>query len=373
MTGRFQRRGFLGQLPLLGLGALGTAGWVGRSGQGQEAPRASIGSDSGAELITPQTQVAINQGLAYLAEKQAADGSYQDRFASSSVGISALAGLALMAAGHHPGRGRYGRQVTRVVDYLLASGSNPSGFLGSLDLTGRIMAGQAGMYNHGFGVLFLAEVCGMVPETARQKQVRETLEKAVGFIVTAQGRDGGWRYEPQPQVADVSVTVAMMMALRAARNAGVFIRKAVIDQGVKFIRACQMPDGGFSYFRGQGYSAFARSAAAVVGLYSAGLYQGEEIHRGLRYLEQFRPGAPLAQNVPSPHYYYGHYYAALAMWTAGRDYWLKWFPAIRDELLLRFRRGLGAWSDDSQVPAYATAMALIILQLPNNYLPILQR
>lgn len=363
------RRRFLRAVPVAG-----TAGVLAWTSHAQDPVRPGVASESGAEFITPETQTAIDNGLAYLASKQMSDGSFLDRFASSSVGITAIAGLALMAAGHQPGRGRYGRQVARVVDYLLAAGRSGSGFLGSGELGGRFAAGQAGMYNHGFGTLFLAEVCGMVPDPARQKQVREMLEKAVAYTVAAQGRDGGWRYEPNPQVADVSVTVAQMMALRAAKNAGLYIRKSVIDQGVKFVRACQMPDGGFSYFRGQGYSAFARSAAALVGLYSAGIYQGDDIAGGLRYLEHFRPGGGIAQPIPAPHYYYGHYYAALAMWTAGREYWFRWLPAIRDELLMKLRgRTGGIWTDDSQVPAYATAMALIILQLPNNYLPILQK
>ena len=51
----------------------------------------------------------------------------------------------------------------------------------------------------------------------------------------AQNKEGGWRYEPQPAYSDVSVTVAHMMALRAARNAGLFVRKSVVDAGVDFI------------------------------------------------------------------------------------------------------------------------------------------
>jgi hypothetical protein len=62
------------------------------------------------------------------------------------------------------------------------------------------------------------------------------------------------------------------------------------------------------------------------------------------------------------------------MWTAGPKYWYEWFPAIRDELLrLNRGRGDGAWADPSVCNHYATAMATIILQIPNNYLPILQK
>lgn len=363
------RRGFLRALPLAG-----TAGVLALTGHAQEKkPASTPASESGAEFITPETQTAIDGGLAFLARSQVADGSFQDRFTGPSVGITAIAALALMGGGNQPGRGKYGKHVSRAVDYLLAIGAAPQGYLsGGENLGGR---GQSGMYNHGFGTLFLAEACGMVPEAARQRKVHETLEKAVAFIVSAQNRDGGWRYDPNPPVADVSVTVAQMMALRAAKNAGVFVRKNVIDQGVSFIRGCQMPDGGFSYFKGQGYSAFARSAAALVGLYSAGIYNGDEIVRGLKYVEQFRPGPQFAmRDVPAQHYFYGHYYAALAMWTAGREYWLKWFPAIRDELLTRLRNSPGGtWTDPYQGQAYATAMSLIVLQLPNNYLPILQK
>jgi hypothetical protein len=76
------------------------------------------------------------------------------------------------------------------------------------------------------------------------------------------------------------------------------------------------------------------------------------------------------------HYFYGHYYAAQAMWTAGGSYWKEWFPAIRDELVNhpdRDWKGLGCWQDHRFGNDYATAMACIILQIPNNYLPILQK
>ena len=35
------------------------------------------------------------------------------------------------------------------------------------------------------------------------------------------------------------------------------------------------------------------------------------------------------------HYFYGHYYAVQAMWTAGGRYWSAWYPAVRDELVGR--------------------------------------
>jgi hypothetical protein len=366
--------------------AVGAAGvglnWVGSAQPPMPGPGGAARSDTGAEFITADTQAAIDRGLAHIAQGQMNDGSFTDpNRTGTAAGITGLCGLALMGAGHQPGRGKYAKNVSRAVDYVtgLGAGANKPGFLATDGPFNRGGSQPSAMYSHGFASLFLAEVCGMMPEEKRQKAVRGTLEQATRFAVEAQNNEGGWRYEPKAAFADVSVTVAFMMALRAARNAGVYVAKSVIRKGSKYIRDCQMPDGGFSYFRGQGFSAFARTAAAIVGLYSASVPEDEDVNaksvdRGLRYLQQFVPGRQFNQReIPPQHYYYGQYYAALAMWTAGGDYWRTWFPAVRDELLSRARAGGGTWTDQYHGTAYATAMSLIVLQLPNNYLPILQK
>src|SRR5206468_2622379 len=100
-----------------------------------------------------------------------------------------------------------------------------------------------------------------------RRRVRDTLGRAVKVILESQNREGGWRYQPVPEQADISVTVCQIMALRAARNAGVEVPKSVVDQCVKYVRDCQTPDGGFRYFKQGGVAAFARSAAGLAALY----------------------------------------------------------------------------------------------------------
>jgi hypothetical protein len=233
------------------------------------------------------------------------------------------------------------------------------------------------MYSHGFGALFLAEAHGMVADRDLRQRLRDTIGRAVQVIVNSQNREGGWRYQPVPHQADISVTICQIMALRAARNAGFEVPKSTVDRCIQYVKDCQAPDGGFRYFKQGGTSAFARSAAGVCALYSAGVYHGREVERGLAYLMRNKPsGAPAwpGRRESDIHYYYGHYYAAQVMWTAGGRYWQDWFPAIREELLARFRqRGEGCWTDPAVGSDYATAMACIILQIPNNYLPILQK
>ncbi len=120
---------------------------------------------------------------------------------------------------------------------------------------------------------------------------------------------------------------------------------------------------------GGGGSAFPRSAAGVVALHSVGIYEGDEIKRGLAYLMTHLPTGDEFNR--EAHFFYGHYYAVQAMWQTGGDHWAKWYPAIRDALLKR-QQDNGAWMDPI-CNEYGTAMACIILQMPNNYLPIFQR
>jgi hypothetical protein len=309
--------------------------------------------------ITEAQQEAVERGLAWLASRQNADGSFGrgDGFGRNAA-IPALAGLAFMQAGNLPGRGKYGDNVERALSFILAH-TQESGLIASDTSHGP-------MYGHGFATLFLAEVYGMTHDD----HVKEKLQRAVRLIHRTQNPEGGWRYQPVPYDADISVTITQIMALRAAHDAGIRVEKDVVDRSIAYVRACQNADGGFSYMARQGGgSAFPRSAAGVASLYYAGVFEGEEIQRGLAYLQQFNPGKGTGTQGAEGHYYYGHYYAVQAMFLAGGEYWATWYPGIRDQLIARQNRTSGAWSGEFSED-YATAMALIILQMPNRYLPV---
>jgi prenyltransferase beta subunit len=316
---------------------------------------------SGLELVTPQTQKAIDNGLAWLATRQQPDGSFGTGGGyRRNVAVTSLCGMAFLSAGHTPGRGKYGGVVEKALQFVLRS-AKPDGYINASEEY------HGPMYGHGFATLFLAEVYGMSP----RKDVREKLQKAVELIVATQNKEGGWRYDPRPTEADVSVTVCQIMALRAARNAGIFVPKDTVDRCTEYVKRCQNADGGFRYQLNRNHeSLFPRSAAAVVALYSAGIYQGREIERGLNYLMHFLPRRD--PHRYDSHYFYAQYYAVQAMWHAGDQYWYRWYPAIRDELLARQMPG-GSWTDAPVGNEYGTGMALIVLQMPNNYLPIFQR
>ncbi len=314
---------------------------------------------SASQMVTPATSAAVQRGLDFLAERQQPDGSFGPGGYRGNIAVCSLAGMAWLSSGSTPGRGPYGVQIDRCVDYVLRH-AQESGFL---TVPGASSHGP--MYGHGFATLFLTQVYGM----ARRGEVRPKLTKAVKLIVETQNAEGGWRYQPRRRDADISVTICQVMALRAARNAGLHVPPKTIDRCIDYVQRSQNVDGGFMYMVQGGQSAFPRSAAGVVALYSAGIYEGRELERGLKYLLEHLPRG--AATTRDNHYFYGHYYAVQAMWHAGGEHWQTWYPAIRDTLLAR-QRPNGSWMD-SICQEYGTAMACIILQIPNNCLPIFQR
>ena len=315
------------------------------------------------KLVTGATDKAIERGLAYIASRQDEDGSLGSGGYDRNAAVCALGGMAFVSSGSTPGRGPWGAHVEKCIDYLISITADS----GYIQAPGDVA--QRGMYGHGFATMFLAEVYGMT----MRGDLREKLETAVELIVSTQNKEGGWRYQPIRDQADISVTICQVMALRAAKNAGLYVPRETIDRCVDYVKRSQNADGGFMYMlQGGGQSQFPRSAAGIVALYSAGIYEGDELEKGLKYLMQFLPrDEEYISRENYSHYFYGQYYAAQAMWHAGGDHWSRWYPRIRD-ILIAHQRDDGSWMDNI-CSEYATAMACIILQIPNNYLPIFQR
>jgi hypothetical protein len=305
-------------------------------------------------LLSPVTEASINRGLAYLAKTQLDNGSWS---AAYPVANTALPLMAFMVQGHFPERGRYGKHLTKALDYLIAINQKNNGYMASP---------KHGMYEHALATLALSEVWG---ETQRD-DVRDALIKAVRVIIKAQHASGGWRYTNLPADQDVSVTVMQVVALASAREAGVYVPQSVIDRARSYVIKCQNEqDGGFRYQLGQrSGSEFARSAAGVMALMMTNRRDSPEAQRGLRYLRQHGP----ANFRNGKYYYYAHYYAVQCFYQAGQRQYQSWYPRIRDEMIRRQDQS-GRWSGGRAGDPYSTSMAILVLGVPYRYLPIYQR
>jgi Prenyltransferase and squalene oxidase repeat len=316
-------------------------------------------------MITNKAQQAIDTGLAYLTKEQAIDGSFGTGAYKGNVAVTGLAGLALLSA--DPMDGDNEKIVTKAVRYVLSQ-QDKDGLIAS-----KGNAIQGPMYGHGFATLFLADAHERVADKKLKSDAKEALERAVKLLIKAQNREGGWRYMPNSPDADISVTACQVAALRAARDAGIVIPQATLDNAANYVKRCQADGGGFRYQAGFGGGpGFSRTAAGVASLNRAGIKDGEAIDKGLKYLQVPDPKNNGMKNAEMQfHYYYGHYYAAKAMWYAGDKEWQKWYPAIRDELVRDQKDD--RWQLGTMCPHYCTAMALIILQLPEARLASMKR
>jgi len=345
------RRRFLATSAGLAAGCASTCGWA------QE-----IDTARSIEMLTPATQRAIDRGLSWLARRQMSTGRSKGAFGQGGyqggVAVCSLAGLAMMCSGSAPGQGPLGKQIDRCAEFL-ASVTQDSGFI-------SVPNGQDNMYGHGFGTLFLSEYYGMADRPDIDSTIGDKLRAAVKLTCSCQSNEGGWRYQPQKSDADLSITICNIMGLRAARDAGIHVPDDVREKCIDYVKKSQNPDGGFRYqITSGGSSTFPLTAAGIVSLYSAGIYDGEAIDKGLAWLMKHLPGS----SGSSGYFFYGQYYAVQAMWHAGGSHWSKWYPAIRD-VLLKQQSGDGSWPDQEVCAEFGTAMACIMLQMPNNYLPI---
>ncbi|HEV3259715.1 MAG TPA: prenyltransferase/squalene oxidase repeat-containing protein [Gemmataceae bacterium] len=300
------------------------------------------------------TKKATARALEWIARKQDKDGSWSDGPHQHNTAITAFALLAFMSQGHLPDQGLYGPEVARGCRFLLAS-AREDGYL-----TG---ARGGSMYCHAMATLALGELWGMTGDD----KIKPVLKKAVNLIVRCQNREGGWRYNPDKNSdADISVTIMQVMALRAAKNSGLFVPDKTLRHAIAYINKCyNEQSGGFSY---QPYQVpgFARTAAGVCVLQLSGKYDAKEIKKAVGFLKQ--------NFLASQHFWYGHYYAAHAMHQVGGDEWKAWYSRINKDLM-DHQTADGSWSTHHNEvgPVFHTSIAVIILSVPANYLPIFQR
>ncbi|MCC6729196.1 MAG: terpene cyclase/mutase family protein [Chthonomonadales bacterium] len=310
-------------------------------------------------LGTPKSEAAVRRGLEYLAARQQPDGHWNSGSYNADAAISGLAALAFLSAGHQPGRGKYGAQLAKAVDWLAESVQRNG-------LVGR--GGSAGppMYGHGFATLALAELYGMT----RRDDLKPKIEEAIRLMASTQNAEGGWRYQPTSADADISVTAVQVIGMRAAASAGLRVPAETAKRAIGYIKKCSNnSDGGFSYQAAIHGSGPARTGAAILCLILSGQRNSPECRAGIEYLREH----PIEtyEWAYRQHYFYALYYCTQAMYQVGGKPWRDWFTNIR-ERLLRSQRADGSWSD-SPGPEYATSMAVLTLQVPAGLLPIYQK
>ena len=333
-----------------------------------------------AQTAPDKVDEAVKRGVDFLISQQKSEGSISD--GRYQTAITALSIMALCAPGHSPSeKSREGEAVKRALEYVLQNERVEKGYFGERD--------HSRMYGHGITTVMLAEVIGMGVDKDQDFRVRDRLDKAMELMFWSQEKKkpddkdqyGGWRYQPRDADSDLSVTIWQVMALRAAKNAGISVPKSAIDKAVLYIKRCYRsePDEngkpknmksacGYQPGHDPGY---ASASAGLRALQVCGEYEAPETKGSAEWLKEHRA------KYDERFFYYGTYYYSAAMYQQGGDF-AKDGRAFVENTLLEKQKPDGSWqSDDGQERdagiTYSTAMALLSLSVKYHFLPLFER
>ncbi|HEY3226989.1 MAG TPA: prenyltransferase/squalene oxidase repeat-containing protein [Planctomycetota bacterium] len=319
---------------------------------------------------TPLQEKSIARGLKWLRDIQNNHGTWGcEKSGAPSTAITGLAALALAAAGSTPRSGEHQEAIERAIAGLLrAQGRN--GCITQNDSTGMGL-----FYDHSCATLALAEFYGMQKEPGEVEGLVTGLKDAVAYLYTRQNRDGGWSAVGSGDDSDLAITCSVWLALRAAHNAGVTIETARVDKVEEFVRKCRDPRGGFKQYpsvRGGGGRMFYPTSAGLRILLGLGRRDMKEVERGLEVLLSKKLGDDYGGKI-SEWDYCGGFFAVMALLHENGRAWKTWYPKLRDQLI-KLQNPDGSWTIEYCLccRAYATALALLMLECPNRVLPLFQ-
>ncbi len=300
------------------------------------------------EPIPAEVDAVYARGVAWLVANHQPDGSWGGP-RGREPGVVGLAVLALMARGEDPNYGPHSGIIGRSLNFILENMDEATGFIGRT------------MYNHGFATLALAEAYGVVQDP----RLGPALQKAVDLIVSAQERNptGGWRYLPTRDDADTTITGGILMALLAARNAGITVPDHAIERGMQLITSHQSENGGFGYLSAAGTTPSSSAIGALM-IAMTGNNGSAEHRAALQFLDQ-------TWLEGGNHRYYYLYYASQAFFHGDMQLWRRWSAANRAQLISNQLYD-GSWGS-SGGDAFGTSAALLSLALYYRYLPIYER
>lgn len=320
---------------------------------------------SGPPEVTLRSQEAARRGREWLLQNQNPDGSWGCiRGQPASTSVTSLAALALMANGETPSRGQRAADIKRAVDWLLRVGETQP------NLATNEVTGLGPVFDHSTCVMFLGQAVGsLAPED--EGRARRVLAKAAQQLAAIQNPDGGFG---QGQ-SDLGVSGMAWNGLRAARDAGVTVRGTSVDRLVEFARRCAQ-GGGFVQFPSQGDGgnprAFYPTAAGARILMGAGKGDELRVQQGLETMSRLSLGADYGGRV-SEWCYPAALYGTQALLLENGRRLQRWYPSLRDRLV-SLQAPDGSWNMQycSNCKAFATAIALLVLEAPYRQLPMFE-
>lgn len=340
--------------------------------------------------LAPQTELAIERGLQFLAQHQRPDGSWhledfdQPVRMRSTTAATALALLAFQGAGYTHRQFKYERVCKGAIDSLLA-GQQTNGDLYRRE--DEVSDANAWLYSHAMASLALCEAYGMTQD----ESIRSGAQAAIDFLVDSQDHEGGgWRYLPKVG-SDTSVTGWVMMAFQSADLAGLSVPKEAYQGIERWLENSQMRDAPYLYRynwqantpsteHGRIPTPVMTSVGLLMRLYTGWKRDHPNMRRGTDWLLRFLPAEGTPANPSRDTYYW--YYATQVMFHAGGEKWKAWYGDLYP-MLIRTQVQDGDWSGSwdplGPIPdawgeyggrLYVTTLNLLSLEVYYRHLPL---
>jgi len=347
----------------LALGDQGAAGhfhgiYGSRGGRGRRKSLLRFGGSR-------RSEKAVLDALGWLARAQEEDGHWDSkRWGAGGNVDAAVTGLALLAFlghGETDQEGKYRRNVYKALQWL-ESYQAPNGSF------------KARFYTQGICTMAASEAYGMTRRWGSMAQ------KAINFCVENQNPQGGWDYGGNnPGRVDTSVSGWVMMGIKSGVASGLNVPPQAIERIKNWLKTSTNADGTTGYAYQPGGRAGGTGPMTAVGVLGK-LFMGwgrdnPLVVKGLNYLK----GKGLNLNNM-----YHTYYATLAMFQGGGEFWNDWNKKFRDPLIEKQVKGRGLEFDGSWDPqgltygghggrVYATAMSVFCLEVYYRFLPVLKQ
>jgi hypothetical protein len=308
---------------------------------------------------------AIRRALEYLRSEQRADGSVGDR---TTTALTSLAVMAHLAAGVTPEDPEFGTWMQRSLSFVLAQ-QDSNGYYGERD--------GSRMYGHGITTLMLAEALGMVHDEDLGERVRASLERAVAVTINAarvkksDQHRGGWRYQPNEDSSDLSLSGWQLMSLHATQQVGITVPEGVIKGAVDYAKRLTTEDGKVGYEnRGQDHPAL--RGLSLLSLMVGGLHNAPEIPRVVGRIQ----ADPISWQ--GEWFFYRAYYDAVGMARAAPEQWESYGQRL-EKILVDHQAQYGGWdgppggNEHDKGKVYMTSLAVLALTVNRHVLPAYQR
>ena len=397
---------------VVGIGGAGTKGSGGGfgggdgsgTGVGQGSGHGSFGNRSGGgrRLMVKRgggsvkTESAVEKALEWLARNQEQDGHWDAQKLEATckekqwvdVGMTSIATLAFLGAGHSERVGKYKENVSRAVYWLVDKQIKTGKDKGSW---------VSVMYANGMATLALAEASAM----SRNSDAKGAAQLGVDYIEAAQHEYMAWDYYANPDANarnDTSVTGWQVMALKSAKVAGLKVEARALEGAINWLDVGQnIPkdvkdgydfEGGMMVYQGtrdniSGPSQSMTAAAAMMRLFLGVKPDAPSVSGPCNLMKREKNVAggpiwvPCTDAYPpalpgSGIDYYYWYYGTFAMFQMGGDHWTVWNEHLKATLLPLQRQDgafAGSWDPvgHGRIPdggrVFSTALGALCMEV----------